>query len=205
MKAGASNPASSTPEPFERPILGMGMGRTVVFATLLASILPLVVMHRYADARIATWGLIVPGSAEHTFWKALSVLGQSLTWFACAVVGFGVAAAFNWANSARWMGMLGLAVMWAGLADVAVIGNPAGAATAGAVAPVLSLWAPRWWPAWVGLAFLVAVAELIVHRTSGTGAAMGALLGAVGVLLIEYAWHHVAPDAPPRRGAAIRS
>lgn len=183
----------------------MGVGRMIALATVLASILPLIVLHRYADARIAKWAAVAPGSREHALWKAIAVAGQPLTWFAIAVLGFGVAAAANWANTARWMGMLGFAVMWAGLADVAVIGNPAGAATAGAIATVLALWAPRMWPMWVGLAFLVAVGELIVRGTTGTQTGASALLGALGVLLIEYGWHHVAPDSPPRRGAALRS
>lgn len=196
---------TSRAPPFERPILGMGAGRMVAFATAIASIMPLVVLHRYADARIARWAAVTPGSAEHGFWTSVALAGQPLTWFVVAIVGFGAAAAFNWANTARWMGMLALAVMWAGLANIAVVGHAKGAATAAAVATVLSLWAPRAWPAWVGLAFLVAVAQMIVRGTSGTSTAMAGMLGALGVLLVEYGWHHVAPEAPPRRNARFRS
>lgn len=195
--------ASSKPD--ERPILGMGVGRMAALATVAASVLPLVVLHRFADARIAAWAASQAGPAEMGVWRVIARGGQPLTWFIAATVGFGIAAAFNWANTARWMGMLAFSVLWAGLADIAVMGSPRGAATAGAVATVLSLWAPRWCPAWVGCAALLSVAQLVVRGTSATQIALGAILGALGVLLVEYAWHHAAPEYPPRRGAKLRS
>jgi hypothetical protein len=182
----------------------MGLGRTVALAIGLGAILPIVVLHRYADVRIARWAMVAPGSGDHAFWRTLAPLGQPLTWFVAAVVGFGVAAAFNWSNTARWTGMLALAVLWAGLANVAVGGQPTGAATAGAVAATLGLWAPRGWLAWLALAVLVVVAQIVTRGLSGTQGAVGLLLGALGVLLIEYAWHHAAPETPPLRGRGWR-
>lgn len=176
----------------------------VALAIVLAAILPIVVLHRYGDVRIARWATMRPGSGEHVFWRTVAELGQPLTWFAVAVLGFGAAAALNWANTARWMGVLALAVFWAGLSNVAVCGQPAGAATAGAVAATLGLWVPRAWPAWTALAVLVVVAQIVTRGISGTQGAIGLLLGALGVLLIEYAWHHAAPDSPPLRGRSWR-
>ncbi len=189
----------------QRPILAMGRGRVVIFATLAASILPLTVLHRYGDARLTHWAEVELGTNAAAFWRAVATIGQPLNWFVAAVVGFGVAAAYNWSNAARWTGMLLLAVLWAGLADIAVTGTTSGAATPAAVATVLCLWFVRWWPAWVGLAILACAAKAVAERTTGTQVALGALLGSVGVFLIEYAWHHAAPESPPRRNAPLRS
>jgi hypothetical protein len=176
----------------------------VAVASVLASILPLLLLHRYGDSTLANWADAQLGS-EPAFWRMVAMVGQPLTWFVVAIMGFGAAAAFNWPNTARWMGMLLLAVLWAGLADIAVAGHTSGAATPGAVATVLSLWTVRWWPAWVGLALLACVAEALVQRATGTQVVMGVMLGSLGVLLVEYAWHHAAPDSPPRRNSALRS
>ncbi|MFO0962931.1 MAG: hypothetical protein U0625_08500 [Phycisphaerales bacterium] len=188
-----------------RAILGTGRGRVIALAVVLGAAIPIGILRWRGDALVARWTQAQAGDEGAFLWRWASFLGSPLFWFFTAVLGFGLAAAFNWPNTARWMGMLALAVMWAGLADIAVGGNTAGAATVGAIACVLTLWQPRAWPIWTGLAFVTAVGRMVTTGVSTSHVAASVLLGTAGVLLIEYGWHHCTPEAPPKRGAAPRS
>ncbi len=188
-----------------RAILGTGRGRIIALAVVVGSVLPVAVLRLRGDALVARWTATQHDADSALIWRWASFLGSPGFWFFGAVLGFGVAAAFNWGNTARWMGMLALAVMWAGLADIAIAGNTAGTATVGAVACVLMLWQPRAWPIWAGLALVMAVGRMVTNGPTTSRTAIGVLLGTFGVLLIEYGWHHASPDAPPKRGASPRS
>lgn len=200
MNADARRPAAD-----DRPILGVGRGRMVALAVAVGSILPVAVIHRWGDGPIANWAAVQRTSEGARFWEWAALAGGPAFWLTAAVVGFGVAAGLNWSNTARWTGVLALGIVLAALANIAVLGEARGAATAGTVACVLALWQPRAWPAWAAAAGLLAVARLIATGAPASGIVVSALVGTLGVLLVEFAWHTVAPDAPPRRGADPRS
>ena len=187
----------------DRPILGSGRGRVVILAVALGAALPVAVLHRFVDGSLAGWVAGQPaGSLVAWRWAALA--GRPLAWFIAAVVGFGIASGMNWPNTARWMGMLALAVLWAGLADIAVTGEASGAATAGAACCTLGMWGTRTSPIWGALAVLVCVGQVLTEGAAPSTALAGALLGALGPVLLEYGWHAAVPDAVPVRGADWR-
>lgn len=196
---------SSQGTPADPPVLATAKGRTVVLAVVCGSIVPLVVLYRYADPAIQQWAQRDPTTAPLPLWRVMDFAGSPATWLVASVLGFGVAAAFNWVNTARWMGMIAFGILCAGLVDIAVMGRATGAATPGAVAMVLSLWHMRWWPVWASLAVLCVLAEILVEGASGSQAATGFLAGALAALAVEYAWHSAAPDSPPVRNAPVQS
>ena len=189
----------------ERPILGTGRGRVVAVGIAVGSVLPIAAMHRYGDPSVARWAAAHRAADQEAFWPWAAFLGGPLFWTAASVVGFGIAAAFNWSNTARWMGMLALAVMWAGIADSAVAGEALGTATVGAVACVLTLWQSRGWPLWAGLGLIAATGRMIASGGSASASIVGLLLGILGALVVEFCWHAAAPATPPRRGAELQS
>ena len=188
-----------------RAILAAGRGRVIAFAIVLGCILPIAILRHRGDAVLASWADAQRAGGGVQLWQWLALLATPGTWMVAAIVGFGIAAAFNWPNTARWMGMLLLAVLWAGLADIAVGGQTSGMATVGAVACLLTLWQPRGWPLWTGLGTAVAIARIVTGGGTGSGLLLGSVLGMLGVLVIEYGWHHATPDAPPARGAPLQS
>jgi hypothetical protein len=188
----------------DRPILGAGRGRIAVLAVAVGAVLPIALLHRFADSAVADWTRRHP-DAPLQAWHWAAFAGRPLAWFAAAVVGFGVASGMNWPNTARWMGMLALSVLWAGLADIAVTGEAAGAATAGAACCTLGLWGARTAPIWGALAALACVGQVLTQGAAPSATLAGALLGALGPVLLEYCWHAAAPDAVPVRGADWRS
>lgn len=171
----------------------------------VGSVLPIAAMHRYGDPSVARWAAAHRAADQDAFWPWAAFLGGPLFWTAASVVGFGIAAAFNWSNTARWMGMLALAVMWAGIADIAVAGEALGTATVGAVACVLTLWQSRGWPLWAGLGLIAATGRMIASGGSASASIVGLLLGIMGALVVEFCWYAAAPTTPPRRGAELQS
>ena len=188
----------------DRPILGTGRGRIVVFAVAVGAVLPTLLLHRFADAAVADWVSRHAGTTLDA-WRWAAIAGRPLAWFTAAVVGFGFASGMNLPNMARWMGMLALAVLWAGLADIAVTGEAAGAATAGAACCTMGLWSTRTSPIWGAVALLACIGQVLTEGASPSGAFAGALLGALGPVLLEFCWHAAVPDAVPVRGADWRS
>ena len=186
-----------------RPILGVGRGRIIALAVTLGAVFPIALIHRHGDAAVARWSAAQRAAEGSVFWHWAAVLGSPLTWLAMAVVGFGVAAGMNWSNTARWMGVLAFGVVIAGLGDIAVAGETLGSATVGAVACTLTLWQSRGWPIWAGLGIVAAIGRMIASGASASSALTGVLLGVLGVLVVEFCWHAVAPQAPPRRGAPL--
>lgn len=184
----------------DRPILGAGRGRIVVFAVAAGAVLPVLALRRFGDAAAAEWVARHGGSALEA-WRWAALAGRPLLWVIAAVVGFGVASGMNWPNTARWTGMVLLAVLWAGLANIAVSGEASGAATIGATACALALWAPRAWPIWGALALLAAGGQVLTAGARPSTTLLGALLGALGPVLLEFCWHAAVPDAYPVRGA----
>lgn len=188
-----------------RPILGVGRGRTIVIACALGSVFPIALMRSHGDALVARWSAAQRAIDDNTFWAWAAFFGSPFFWFTASVIGFGVAAAFNWSNTARWTGMLVLGVMWSGLADIAVAGEALGTATVGAAACVLTLWQPRLWPFCAALALVTATGRMIASGSSVSSAVVGLLLGVGGVLIIEYGWYAALPRTPPIRGANPQS
>ena len=135
-----------------RPILGVGRGRMIVIACALGIVFPVAIMRSHGDALVERWSAAQRAVDGNTFWAWAAFFGSPFFWFTASVVSFGVAAAFNWSNTARWTGMLALGVMWSGLADIAVAGEALGTATVGAAACVMTLWQPRLWPFCAALA-----------------------------------------------------
>ena len=197
--------ATATRTARERPILGTGRGRVVAIGIAAGSVLPVAAMHRYGDPEVARWAAAHRAADPDAFWPWAAFVGGPLFWSAVSVVGFGIAAAFNWSNTARWMGMLALAVMWSGIADIAVAGEALGTATVGAVACVLTLWQSRGWPLSAGLGLIAATGRMIASGGSASASIVGLLLGILGALVVEYCWHAAAPATPPRRGAELQS
>ena len=191
--------------PRAKPILGSGRGRIVALATVVGSVFPIAIIHRHGDAVVARWATVERTAEANWFWPWAAFLASPLLWMVAAVVGFGIAAGMNWANTARWMGMLALGVMFAGLADIAVGGEARGCATVGAAACVLTLWQSRGWPLWAGLGTIAAIGRMIASGATASHALTGVVLGILGVLVVEFCWYAVAPATPPRRGAAIES
>lgn len=197
--------ASGRPKADERPILGTGRGRIIALAVAVGAALPVAAIHRWGDDPASRWAALQRTSDGARFWEWAAVAGSPGFWLAAAVVGFGVAAGMNWGNTARWTGVLLLGIVLAALANIAVIGEARGAATCGAVACVLTLSQPRGWPFWAAAGGVLATARLIATGAPASEILVSALLGTLGVLVVEYGWHTVAPDAPPRRGADPRS
>ena len=189
----------------DRPILGTGRGRMVVLAVAMGSLLPVLLLRHRGDPLVGAHVRAGLAAGETVPWQALAWCGSPLAWLAASVVGFGAASGMNWPNTARWMGMLALGVLWAGLADIAAAGTAAGSATAGMAATTLSLWASRAWPLWAGGAILVLAAQVATGASAASAALVGAVLGALGPLVIEYCWHTVSPGSVPVRGADWRS
>lgn len=188
-----------------RPVLGAGRGRIIAFAIAAGAVLPVAILRRHADAPVARWADLQRSAEGARFWEWAGVIGAPAFWLSASVIGFGVAAGLNWNNTARWMGVLALGVLWAGLANIAVAGEARGTATTGVVACMLVLWQPRGWPIWSGLAAILAIARMIATGAPASATIVSVLLGVLGVLVVEFAWYTVAPDAPPRRGADPRS
>lgn len=189
----------------DRPILGTGRGRIVVLAVAVGAVMPVVILHRFADGATERW--VAAHGPGHSLdaWRWAALAGRPLAWLAAAVVGFGIASGMNWPIAARWMGMLALSVLWAGLADIAVTGEAAGAATAGAACCTMGLWSSRSSPLWGALAVLACVGQVLTDGTAPSAALAGALLGALGPVLLEYCWHAAVPDGAPVRGADWKS
>ena len=188
-----------------RPILGMGGGRAAVLAVAVGSLIPVGVLASRGDPLVARWAEVHRASADASLWRALSVIGGPLAWLLVAIVGYGTASGMNWPNTARWSGMLAFAVLWAGLADIAVGGEAAGTATIGAVTCTLCLWQPRGWPLWAALGLATAAGRTITTGVPASQAAIGILLGGAGGVVIEYAWHAASGGSAPLRGADLRS
>lgn len=189
----------------DRPILGVGRGRIVVIAVAVGAIFPVALLRSHGDALVGQWCAAQRSPAELAAWRWTSFAGSPLLWLVTSVVGFGIASGMNWVNTSRWMGMLAFAVLWAALADIAVAGEIRGAATIGAVACTLGLWSPRSWPIWAAVALLAATGRLVVRDLDASSVLVGMLLGALGPVVIEFGWHAAVPDAPPLRGAELRS
>jgi hypothetical protein len=188
----------------DRPILGSGRGRIVVLAVAVGAVLPIALLNRFADVATAHWLDRHPGTVLDA-WRWAAFAGRPLAWFAAAIIGFGIASGMNWPNAARWMGMLVLAVLWAGLADIAVTGEATGAATVGAACCTLGLWSSRSSPIWAGLALLACVGQVLAEGAKPSAALAGALLGALGPVVLEFCWHAAVPDAVPLRGVDWRT
>jgi hypothetical protein len=189
----------------DRPILGVGRGRVVVLAVAVGSVLPIALLRARGDALVEAWCAAQRSPAELAAWRWASFAGSPVLWLVTSVVGFGIASGMNWINASRWMGMLAFGVLWAALADIAVGGEIRGAATLGAVACTLGLWSPRTWPIWAAVALLSATGRLVTKDLEASAALVGMLLGALGPVVIEFGWHAAVPDAPPLRGADLRS
>jgi hypothetical protein len=188
-----------------RPILGMGGGRAAVFAGAVGALLPFAILATLGDPLVERWVAAHRASADGTLWGWIAMLGAPLTWLLAAIVGYGVASGMNWPNTARWSGMLAFAVLWAGLANIAIRGEAAGTATVGAVACTLCLWQPRAWPLWAALGFLAATGRMVTVGVPASLALLGLLFGAFGGVVIEYAWHAASGSSVPRRGAPLQS
>jgi hypothetical protein len=67
------------------------------------------------------------------------------------------------------------------------------------------LWQPRAWPFAAALAVLVATGRMVTLGLPASHMLATGLLGALGPLVVEFAWHTVDPAGPPRRGAPMRS
>jgi hypothetical protein len=189
----------------DRPILGVGRGRIVVLAVAVGAVLPVAVLRARGDALVEAWCAAQRTPTELAAWRWASFAGSPVLWLVTSVVGFGIAGGMNWTNTARWMGMLAFGVLWAALADIAVGGEIRGAATLGAVACTLGMWSPRSWPIWAAAALLAAMGRLVTKDLEASSALVGALLGALGPVVIEFGWHAAAPESPPLRGADLRS
>ena len=198
-------PGPRAPSSDDRAILASGRGRVVALAIAVGAVLPVAILRHRGDALLAGWAASQRAGDAQGFWRWIGIAGSPGAWLVAAVVGFGTAAAFNWPNTARWMGLLALAVLWAGLADIAVAGQSSGMATIGAATCTLILWQGRAWPLWLGLGMLIAIGRIVADGGTGSGLLLGSVLGTLGVLAIEYAWHHASPDAPPLRGASAAS
>lgn len=187
-----------------RAILADGTGRAAVAGVAVGSALPLAILVRFGDAPIAAWAAAHRDGQDAT-WRWLAMLGSPLTWTVLCVLGFGLAAGMVWPNTARWLVLMALCVVWAGLVNIAVGGAAAGAATAGAMAAAIGLWQPRAWPFAMAAAVLAAAGRTVVLGLPASTMLLTGLLGALGALVFEYGWHVVSPEAPPRRGAPLRS
>lgn len=183
----------------DRPVLGSGRGRMVVLAVSIGAVFPVLLLRHRGDMLVTRW--LESGGGAGGAWHAAASLGSPLVWLVASVVGFGIAGGMDWPNTARWMGMLALGVLWAGLADIAVEGATAGSATAGMVAATLSLWGPRAAPIWCTAATGVLAAQVLSGAATASAAIVGALLGALGPLAVEYCWHTVSPGSAPVRGS----
>lgn len=192
-------------ESARRPILGMGRGRVAVLAVAVGAIIPVTVLATLGNPVVERWAATHRGSPDRSLWWWAAFLGGPLAWIVTAIVGYGIASGMNWPNTARWTGMLALAVLWAGLADIAVGGEAVGTATVGAVGCTLCLWQPRAWPIWAALGLLAAAGRMIDSGASASSAVVGLLLGALGGVVIEYAWHAASGGYAPVRGADLRS
>jgi hypothetical protein len=188
-----------------RPILGVGRGRMIVIACALGIVFPVAIMRSHGDALVERWSATQRAVDGNTFWAWAAFFGSPFFWFTASVIAFGVAAAFNWSNTARWTGMMALGVMWSGLADIAVAGEALGTATVGAAACVVTLWQPRLWPFCAALALVTATGRMIASGSSVSAAVVGLFLGVMGVLIIEFGWYSAAPRTPPIRGANPQS
>jgi hypothetical protein len=187
-----------------RAILADGTGRVAVLGVAAGSLLPLAILVRFGNAPVAQWAAAHRESQDAT-WHWLALLGSPLVWSIACVLAFGLAAGMVWQNTARWVVLMALCVVWAGLVNIAVGGAAAGAATAGAMAAAVGLWQPRAWPFAAAAAVLAATGRTVLLGMPASTMLLTGLLGALGALVIEFAWHTVAPDAPPRRGEPLRS
>jgi hypothetical protein len=73
------------------------------------------------------------------------------------------------------------------------------------MACAIGLWQPRAWPFAAALAVLVATGRMVTLGLPASHMLATGLLGALGPLVVEFAWHTVDPAGPPRRGAPMRS
>jgi hypothetical protein len=188
----------------ERAILEAGIGRVAVLGVAAGAVLPYAILVRFGDQRVAGWADAHRVAGDRT-WEWLAFLGSPVAWSIACILGFGVAAGLVWQNTARWIGLMAICVVWAGLVNIAVGGAAAGAATAGAMACAIGLWQPRAWPFAAALAVLVATGRMVTLGLPASHMLATGVLGALGPLVVEFAWHTVDPAGPPRRGAPMRS
>lgn len=186
----------------QRPMLAIGRGRVIALAIAVGSIFPILLMSQLGNVVVARWAAQHRAADGSNLWTWAAFAGSPILWITLAALGFGLAATWNWSNTSRWMGMIAIGVMWAGLADIAVAGEAKGTATAAAVACILTLWQSKQWPIWGALAMIATMGRVVVSGCSASSAILGVMLGVLGVLIAEYAWFTVSPETQPQRDTA---